>query len=292
MKGVYAYQAGDHDKAADALKSAIAQNPQLIMPRILLGGIYKEKSEYASAAEQYETLAQLDPYDAAHRYNLGVSYQMLQRLREAAKSYQEALKLEENNFGANMNLGLVYLTLGDVNNAVKFTDKAVQIKPTSAEAQANLAVALDSRGDYALAEIAYRKAIELAPRQSGTLANYANNLIAQQKWQEAVQVLGEVLKLEETPYLHKRLGDAYALGGKYDEALAQYATARTKNPKFVSALNESARVLVLQYQAGMELDDKKRDAAIVMWRRSLEINPDQPSVKTSLEQWEKRMFSK
>ena len=48
----------------------------------------------------------------------------------------------------------------------------------------------------------------------------------------------------------------------------------------------------MQYQAGMELDDKKRDKALDPWRQSLEINPRQPKVKTALEQWEKKMFSK
>ena len=292
VKGVYAYQAGNQDEAVDTLKEAIATNPQLIMPRVMLGGIYKQKGNYQAAAEQFETLTQLDRYEPSNHYNLGVSYQMLQRLREAAKSYQEALRLSPNNFGANMNLGLVYLALGDVDNAVKFTEKAAKIKPQSAEAQANLAVALDNRGDYPQAELAYRKAIELAPPTVGVLENYGNNLYAQQKWREALQAFGDAKKLQDKPYHHKRMGDALALGEKYDEALTEYHLALQKNPKYYGALNASARVMMLQYQAGMELDEKKRDGAIALWKQSLEINPNQAEVKVSLEQWEKRMFSK
>ena len=292
VKGVYAYQGGKQDEAVSTLKDAIANNPQLIMPRVLLGSIYKQRNDYAAAAEQYETLVQLDPYNKGNFYQLGVSYQLLQRLREAADAYRKTLRLDDNDFGANMNLGLVYLTLGDVDNAIRFTQKAAALRPESAEAQANLAIVLDSAGQYAPAEKAYRKSLELAPLQSGTLTNYGNNLIAQQKWSQAVEVFNEILKRDNTPYLHKRLADAYALGGKYDQAIAEYKTALKKNPKYFAALNEQARVMILQYQRGMELDDIQRDQALAIWRQSLEVQPDQPKIKLALQDWEKRMFSK
>ena len=292
VKGVNAMEAGKQDEAVEALKEAIATNPQLLMPRIMLGGIYKQKGNYAAASEQYEVVVQMDRYDPGNHYNLGLSYQMLQRLREASKSYQEALRLAPDNFGANMNQGLVYLALGDVENAVKYTQKAASLRPLSAEAQANLAVALDNHGDYPQAELAYRKAIELAPPTVGVLENYGNNLYAQQKWSEAVQAFGDARKLQDKPYHHKRMGDALALGQKYTEALAEYGIALKKNPKYYGALNASARVMMMQYQAEMELDEKKRDQAIIQWKQSLDINPNQPEVKVTLEQWEKRMFSK
>lgn len=292
VKGVYAYQDGKKDEAVATLKQAIEANPELIMPRVLLGRIYKLQGDYKASAEQYEVLTRVDPYNIENHYQLGVDYQLIQRLRDAAASYRNAMKLDPNDFGSNMNLGLVYLAMGDVDNAVRYTDKAAQLRPGSAEAQANLAVALDSRGDYALAEKAYRKSLELAPLQAGTLTNYGNNLIAQQKWTDAVQVFGEVLKKQDTPYLHKRMGDAYAIGGRYDQALAEYQRAIKANPKYVAAMNEQARVMILQYQQGMELNDRLRDDALGIWRQSLALSPEQPKVKASLEDWEKRMFSK
>jgi tetratricopeptide (TPR) repeat protein len=291
-RGVYAYQSGKKDQAVDSLKQALEANPQLIMPRVILGRIYKERGDYANAKEYYEALVAMDPYEVQNHYNLGLSYQMLQRLQDAAKSYSSALKLRPDDFGSNMNLGLVYLALGDTDKAVKYTDKAAQIRPDSPEAQANLALALDGRGDYALAERAYRKSIQLAPRQVGTLINYANNLLAQQKPRDAQDVLQQTLKLEDTPYLRKRLGDAYALEQRYDDALQQYREALKRNPKYFSAVSEQGRVLLMQYQSGMELDEKKRDEALGLLRQSLEMNPRQPKIKAVLEEWDKRMFSK
>lgn len=292
VKGVYAYQSGQKDQAVETLKEALQANPQLIMPRVVLAKIYKERGDFSSAKDHYEALVVMDPYEVKNHYNLGLSYQMLQRLQDAAKSYNNALKLKPNDFGSNMNLGLVYLALGDADKAVRYTDKAAQLQPESAEAQANLALALDSRGDYVLAERAYRRSIELAPKQVGTLINYANNLLAQQKARDAADVLQQTLKVEDTPYLHKRLGDAYAMEQRYDDALREYREARKRNPKYFSALNEEGRVLLQQYQAGMELDEKKRDEALALLRQSVEMNPAQPKVKATLEEWERKMFSR
>ncbi len=292
VRGVYAYQTGDQDEAVEALKAAIQANPSLIMPRAVLGRIYKQRGEYATAAEYYQQLTEMDPYEIDHHYQLGVSYQMLKRLLDAAASYRNALKLNANDFGSNMNLGLVHLALGDVDNAVRYTQKAASIRPDSAEAQANMAVALDSAGRYEEAEIAYRKSLDLAPKQAGTLVNYSNNLLAQQKWEEALQVLQEALKMEDTPYLRKRMGDAHAMGKQYDEAKQQYNLALQKNPKYYSAMNELGRVYIAEYQAGFELDDEKRDMALELWRKSLEANPRQPTIKLMIEDWERRMFSR
>lgn len=290
-RGVYAYQSGSPD-AAETLKQAIEQNPELIMARILLGKIYKEKGEYAAASQYYQRLTQLDPYEVSHWYNLGVSYQMIKRLQEAAASYQSAIRLSPEDFGSTMNLGLVYLALGDVNKAVNYTQKAATLRPDSAEAQANLAVTLDAAGKYTQAEDAYRRSLEIAPSQTGTLVNYANNLLAQKKWQESIEVLNAALKKENTPYLHKRLGDAYAMGKQYDNAETEYQTALKLNPKYYTALNEKGRLLMLRYQEGMELNETLRDQALGMWRQSMEINPNQPALRATLEDWEKRLFSK
>lgn len=287
---VQAQQSGKPDEAAEALKQALIENPHMIMPRIMLGKIYKQKGDFKSAIEVYQALVELDPYEADNFYQLGFSYQMVQRLQEARKSYESSLRLEPENVNATMNIGLVYLALGDVPRAVKYTKKAAELKPDSAEAQANLAIALDSAGEYAAADKAYRKSLELAPSQGGTLVNYGNNLLSQGKWVEAIEVFQAALKRENTAYLHKRLGDAQVMAGKNDDAIKEYRLALKMNPKYFSAMNELAQAMLVQFQAGMELDEKAREEALGLWRQSLTLSPKQPKVQAALEQWEKKMF--
>ena len=81
-QGVAAYQGGKSDEAAKALKDAIQGDPNLIMPRILLGRISKESGDY-TGRPAVRSASAVDPYEPKHHYNLGVSYQMLRRLRDA-----------------------------------------------------------------------------------------------------------------------------------------------------------------------------------------------------------------
>ena len=52
-------------------------------------------------------------------------------------------------------------------------------------------------------------------------------------------------------------------------------------------MNAMGTVLIAQYRNGLLLDDRKRDEAIAMWRRSLQINPNQPKVEAQLRTWAK-----
>src|SRR5262245_15947220 len=72
VTGVEAMDAGDKARAVEALRKAVAQNPDLITPRIMLGGVYRKDGDYKNALDQYENLVRLDPYTASNHYYLGL----------------------------------------------------------------------------------------------------------------------------------------------------------------------------------------------------------------------------
>ena len=74
---------GRREAAKAALVTATLENPDLTMPHVMLGSIYKDEGEYRGAADQFEQAVRLDPYGHENYYNLGVSYQFLNRLQEA-----------------------------------------------------------------------------------------------------------------------------------------------------------------------------------------------------------------
>src|SRR5512145_688940 len=118
VDGALAYHRGDKEEALDALRRSIVEDPDLIMARVLLGNIFKEKDLYAQAAEQYERAAELDPQTWVNHYNLGLMYHLLARLQEAAKSYVKAIELNPEDAKSNMNLGLVYAALGQADKGL------------------------------------------------------------------------------------------------------------------------------------------------------------------------------
>jgi tetratricopeptide (TPR) repeat protein len=285
VQAVAAYEQGDADRAIARLETATKHDPNLTMARGLLGDLYRGKGEYGRAAQQYEVLARLDPYTPANHYKLGVAYQLLQRIGDAAASYLRALQLDPRDANTSMNLGLAYLALGQREDALRYTERATILDPRSADAWSNLGVALEATGDFARAEAAYRRSLDLNPAQQQTLLNLGLNLTTQGKGADAVIIMERLLKNSDTPATRKRYGDALAKAGRYDDAVKQYNAALAQNPEYYEALNGIGWVRIAEYRKGLELDDAKRRSALDVWRKSLQIRPDQPRIQTAVGDW-------
>lgn len=287
-QGIAELRAGNREAAIRSLTEATRRNPDFADAHSALGDIYKQSGDHASAAVEYEAVTRLEPGAANNHHRLAVSYHFLNRLRDAAASYVRAIQLNPTDWKSNMNLGLVYMALGQNNAAVEHAQRAVSLNPLSTVALTNLGVTLDARGNPVEAEAAYRKALHIDPGQTTAAQNLVINLLARNRAEEAVDLLTGVLTTTNTPALRRRYGDALAQAGRQGEALAQYREALKADPRYAAAMNGIATVLIKQYQAGLLLDDRKRDEAILMWRRSLEINPNQPKIAGQLRLWKPR----
>ncbi len=293
VQAVHAEQRGDTDAAIRHLEAATNANPDLTMARGMLGDLYRAEGEYEKATVQYEALVRLDPYWALNHYKLGVSYQFLRRLMDAAASYKRAIELDPKDADSHMNVGLVYLAMGQLDDAVRYTEKATLLDPNSAAAFSNLGVVMEAKGDFARAESAYRRSLDLDSTQTETLLNLGSNLIKQRKTADAVSIMERVLEQSDTPQVRKRYGDALAHAGEYEEAIKQYEAALAKDPRYYPAMNEIGWVRIAEYRKGLELEDAKRLTALEMWRKSLEVNKDQPRIETAIKDWdEKGLFEK
>jgi Flp pilus assembly protein TadD len=287
VDGALAYQHGNRDVAEERLHEALRKNPNLIMPREMLGDLYKQQGDFQRAVQEYEGLARLDRYSDAAFRKLGICYQLLSRLREATLSYARAMKLNARDWESSMNLGLVFVALGDRPHSVQYAEKATQLAPARPVAWSNLGVVLDADGRFGDAEAAYRRSLELDSRQPATLLNLSTNLLVQQKPQEAVSVLQQLVRTDDSASARKRYGDALHLVKRDDEAASEYRMALTMNPRYYPALNGLADLLMVQYKTSLELDESKRQGAVDLWRRSLAIQPEQGTVVAMLKTFER-----
>lgn len=287
VQGVLAYQNGDTTKAMADLQAAVNQKGDLVMARSMLGDLYRARSDYEAAREQYEVLSRLDSYSYLNHYRLGLVYQFLNRLQEAAASYLNALNLKPNDAASNMSLGTVYFALNDPQKALKYAQRAVEYDPKSAAAWVNYALILDANSQYPKAEEAYRKSLDLDSNNAVTRLYLGENLLAQQKYAQARGVFAELVKLQDGPLHRKRLGDAYFGEKNYAEALNQYQAALKLDPVYYPALNEIGATYVADYEKGLRLDESKRKAALDAWQKSLSINRAQPRITAFVQKYSK-----
>jgi tetratricopeptide (TPR) repeat protein len=285
VEGALAYQEGDRERALAALQAALQTNPDLIMARFLMGNIYRDKGDFASAADQYKKVVELDPYVYSNHYNLGLMYHLLSRLQEAAASYLEAVRLNPQDLKSNMYLGMVYTALGKPDVGLPYVQKATEIDPRSGEAWANLGVVLDSLQQYTAAENAYRKAIELDPDRIDAMTNLAGCMVAQKRYREASNIYEQVLKTRDTSLLRQRYGYALLQAGQYEPAIAQFSLAIKQNAANYHAYNGLGDAMLALYRQSAMLDERKRADALKYWRKSLEINAQQPRVATLVKEY-------
>jgi tetratricopeptide (TPR) repeat protein len=285
IEGMAKLDQGQDDEAIEALEDAVMANASLRMAHRTLGDLYRERRKWLEALPHYESAAELDPYTPSNHYFLGLTYQVLEQLESAASSYNRAIELDPGYFAAHMNLGLTQFALGDLDKAMVHLERATQIDPQSARAWTNLGVVQDARGNAVFAEASYRRALEIDGKNAATMLNLAGNLIGQGKANDAVLVGEMLVQASSTPTTHKRLGDAYTLARRWDEAAAAYDKALEPSRTFTPALNAKAEMRMMQFADGLELDDQLRVQAIELWEESIKVNPAQPVVESELARW-------
>jgi len=285
VKAMIAYQSGDRERAIAALQLAVHEHEDLVMPHTMLGDLYQSKKDYGQAAQQYEKVVKLDPYAYENHYKLGLVYQLLNRLEDSVSSYLHAINLNPQDFNSNLNLGTVYLALGHPDEGLKYAQKATDINPKSAPAWSNLGVLYDTLKMFKSAEESYRKAMEQDSNQSQTAFYLAENLMKQGKYADARSVMGQIVLRDDSPRARKRFGDAMFMSKQYEDAVSQYENALKLDPIYYPAMNEEGWVLITQYSQGLGLDEPKRAAAIDLWKRSLQINPDQPRIASLVQKY-------
>ena len=285
---VVLYQNGDSDQAIAALQDSVKQHHDLIMPHAMLGDLYQARQDYTDALAEFQEVVRLDPYGYENHYKLGLVYQILKRLPDAIASYFAALHLNADDFNTNMNLGAAFLAMGKSETALPYTQRATELNAKSAPAFANLGVVCDSLKMWKDAETAYRKALELDSNQMQTAFCLAENLMHQGHYADARGVMGQIVLREDSAVARKRFGDAMFMSQQYDDARLQYENALKLDPKYYPAMNQEGWLLITQYIQGLGLDDARRQAAIQLWKRSLQIEPDQSRIIELVHKYEQK----
>ncbi len=134
-------------------------------------------------------------------------------------------------------------------------------------------------------------AIEQDPERPQVFVNLGGVYLKQQKYAAAKKNLQRAVKLDpELALAHERLGLCLYRQRKYEAALSAYEQALLLEEE-----NAAAHLGAGVTQMAMYLGDSKREdlriGAIRHWRRSLEIDPNQPNLQAILAKYSKQAVS-
>ncbi len=173
----------DEERAANHLRTAIAQAPAMIEAHLELGNLLARRDDPAPAFEVYKAgLAQAPDHPGLAVNYANLLYQKGDR-EEAVALWERMLQRQPNLAAAHSGLGIDRRNRGDVAGAEERFRRAIAIEPRNAECRFNLGVTLRYRNNYAGAIEELKKAIAANPRMRRATMELARCYQAVCAWQ-------------------------------------------------------------------------------------------------------------
>jgi len=181
-------------------------------------------------------------------------------------------------------LELIGQGVGDIKDAIPPLEKLAKLNPETTEYGILLAQAKERTADREGAAGAYRSILASKPGEIKALQGLVNLLLVQQRPEAAIGLLQDTLKAAPGQNLAKPgsvdvtsvqliLGQVYAVGKRFEEAIAIYDESAKANPKdFRPTL---AHAIVLKEQG-------KKDEAKTLFAKATELAP--PNYKDQINQ--------
>jgi spermidine synthase len=229
-------------------KSNFASSDAELLTEAALGAVKREDRERAEQFVNYS----LELADTPQANS------MLGELRAARgdesgaiEAWETALALDPKHFYSLINLGKLYLTKQDMPRAVPYLERALAIEPESARAHHLRGLAYQATGDNTRAALEYRRTLSDAQyaRSIPTFyLNFGTALIKLGLYEEAVQLLGEYVKLAPNDFdAHYQLGAALEI---QSERTLDDATTRRAMQELQQALKLQPNHAMAHYYLG------------------------------------------
>jgi tetratricopeptide (TPR) repeat protein len=259
-----------HGEAQEVIDQALANHPSDARLYEALGIIYlarytaraytetqREDGEAAIAALQ--KAIELDPDRVNPHYNLGVIYTYKDNIEPAQQAFEAALAIDSTFAAAHKRLGMIHRQRGFRQEAVTALENAVRYTPNDSESRFTLGLAYRDMRMYDPAVESLERAAELNPLSPKIRLNLANMYMRVGRREE-----GRLL-MQEAEDLRQRLG------GLHTEATPPQGESLS-----IGTASDHYHLALAHSMAG------RVDEAIVEFRRSLGINPDQKDANTGL----------
>lgn len=213
-----------YEDAAEALKKAIAVNPQNEHYHYHLGEIYLKQKKYHEAIRCFEEAVKINMVYKEAYYNLGMANQKTGCDREAAAAFERFLRFYPDHTAALKRIAASYINLHQYKEAREALEKCLEKNPGDANAYYNLGCIYSWHlQDYERARENLKKALNL--NKAVTDAHFQLGVvdIHLQRYKDAVRAFKEVLQVyPDHKQAHYRLGFTYALLEDYDSARREY----------------------------------------------------------------------
>ena len=221
-------QAGDHDKAKNAFKKALALDPKLLEARMQMVFIYLTEGQKQKARTAVEVLREEYPNDPGVQFVRGVVARLDGDYDKAMRSYDRMVKLNPGErVLASYNRARIFMYQKDYDQALRELDLGAELEPEHPMIKVIRACVLFYGGEVDESIRIVHEVLLRHPQMDGIRPVLAIALSAQGQHTKANEQLTQKVRLvAEADYdISYWLASAYLLQGRQVEALRWLETA-------------------------------------------------------------------
>jgi arylsulfatase A-like enzyme/tetratricopeptide (TPR) repeat protein len=161
----------EHASAAQALESALTEEPTMPQARLMLGTCYAELGRRKDARAQFDAVLKDDPQSV--QALLGMANILLAdgQTQDVITLCKRTLSLDDRNTQAYALLGDVYIAQREPSKALPYLEKAVEIQPKMSQNRLNLAACLIEVKQLARAQTTLEEIVAEHPKFPGAQFN-------------------------------------------------------------------------------------------------------------------------
>ncbi len=247
-------QTGRMQDAIDEAEGLLADNPDNLNARKLLGRIYRRaiadvqegrvnQDMLKRATEEYEKITAKDPKDVDSLVLLAQLYRVAQDTAKAQQAFSQALKIDPQNEDALTGMALLYADQGDLTRAIESLKTATEKDPNEQTLSA-LADAYERAHDYKNAAAALQRAVAASPDSGRLLAALAQDQFLAGQLDDALKNYEALAEDDPTDGdTQLRIAEIYRTKGDLTKAREAVAKALQNSPGDVNAAYEEVNLL-------------------------------------------------
>jgi len=306
-------QAGFVSRSGERSTSEETGGDEALQQHLNVGVAFYRSGMMEDAAREFELALGIEPTQARANFMMGLIAFRRGRLEDALRHFGSMPPGAGNTYSVHRNTALILELLGRYDDALGALDEALVTKPKDPQVQLARAVIHIKRGAIPKALDALRSYRTSPEVKKPSPQYYAYTVLASAvggdldyavavgreglgHYPDSGPILvntGQVLERRgdvdaasalykratqanpPLPQAHKNLGDQAYAHGDHDGARAQYEKAVKLSPRLGD--NVYLRLGTMAYRSN------DRDVALLLWRRALDLNPNNEAVQANLE---------
>ena len=288
-----------HDVAIKVLKTEIEQKPYAdpeikLRTHYLLGAIYFDKGDTASAIDSFQTCRQLDAKFQPAIEKLIQVYHETDKTHEAIALLEKRITQKPSPADYNT-LGIFYYEKKDAEKAIQAFEKALHIAPYHKAARRNLHQLLRAKGfkalaskDFETATTTFEKVLQIEPLNAPTYQLMGNGYAQAGQFEKAIRYYQKAIDLNPVDALtqqnfaqcYNNYGVSLRNREKWDEAIDAYRNALRLMPTLQIARINLSDAFTRKAKAHSEADEL--DEAVAAYLELQKLHPHDMHIRNLL----------